>query len=52
MPYFQAELKAAISKVAGLSTIQGQDALVDYVLAAAGDTDNDGQLTVEEINQA
>ena len=45
------ELRAAISKVVGLSTIEGQDALVDYVLAAAGDTDKDGELTVDEINK-
>ena len=44
-------MKAAISKVAGLSTIESQDALVNYVLEAAGDKDQDGQLTVEEINK-
>ena len=47
----QAELKDAISKVAGLSTIEGQDALVDYVLASAGDKDQDGELTIDEINK-
>jgi len=47
----KAELKAAICKVAGLSTIEGQDALVDYVLDAAGDKDKDGKLTVDEINK-
>ena len=47
----KAELRAAISKVAGLSTIEGQDALVDYVLDAAGDDDKDGQLTIDEINK-
>ena len=45
------ELRAAISKVVGLSTIGGEDALVDYVLQAAGDVDNDGVLTVDEINR-
>ena len=45
------ELRAAISNVAGLSTIEGQGALVDYVLEAAGDADKDGKLTVEEINK-
>ena len=45
------ELRAAISKVVGLSTIGGENALVDYVLAAAGDTDKDGELTVDEINK-
>ena len=45
------ELRAAISNVAGLSTIEGQDALVDYVLEAAGDADKDGELTVEEIKE-
>ena len=48
----KAELKAAISKVAGLSTIEGQDALVEYVLDAAGDEDKDGQLTIDEINMS
>ena len=47
----KAELKAAIAKVAGLSTIDGENALVDYILEAAGDKDGDGVLTVEEINQ-
>ena len=45
------ELRAAISKVVGLSTIGGENALVDYVLQAAGDVDNDGVLTVDEINR-
>ena len=45
------ELRAAISKVVGLSTIRGENALVDYVLQAAGDVDNDGVLTVDEINR-
>ena len=45
------ELRAAISKVVGLSTIVGENALVDYVLQAAGDVDNDGVLTVDEINR-
>ena len=45
------ELRAAIAKVVGLSTIEGENALVDYVLAAAGDTDKDGELTVDEINK-
>ena len=49
--FLQDELKAAITKVAGLSTIESQDALVDYVLEAAGDKDQDGHLTVEEINK-
>ena len=44
------ELRAAISKVVGLSTIGGENALVDYVLQAAGDVDNDGVLTIDEIN--
>ena len=29
----------------------GQDALVDYVLSAAGDEDKDGQLSIDEINK-
>ena len=45
------ELRAAISKVVGLSTIGGENALVDYVLQAAGDVDNDGVLTIDEINR-
>ena len=45
------ELRAAISKVVGLSTIGGENALIDYVLQAAGDVDNDGVLTVDEINR-
>lgn len=47
----KAELKAAIANVAGLSTIDGENALVDYILEAAGDKDGDGVLTVDEINQ-
>ena len=47
----KAELREAISNVVGLSTIEGENALVDYVLAAAGDTDRDGELTVNEINK-
>ena len=46
----KSELKAAICKIAGLSTIEGQDALVDYVLDAAGDDNKDGVLTLDEIN--
>ena len=46
----KSELKAAICKIAGLSTIEGQDALVDYVLDAAGDDNKDGMLTLDEIN--
>merc|ERR1719367_519484 len=42
----KSELKAAICKIAGLSTIEGQDALVDYVLDAAGDDNKDGTLMV------
>jgi len=48
----KAELRAAIEKVVGLSTYEGQDVLVDLVMAAAGDVDEDDQLTVEEINAA
>jgi hypothetical protein len=47
----KAELREAISNVVGLSTIEGENALVDYVLTAAGDTDRDGELTVNEINK-
>ena len=47
----KSELRAAMVKVLGMSTFEGQDTLLDYVLAAGGDTDNDGQLTVEEINK-
>jgi len=48
----KAELVSAIARIAGLSTYYGQDALVDLVMAAAGDVNTDGQLTVEEINAA
>ena len=46
----KAELKAAISNVAGLSTIDGENTLVDYILEAAGVKNGDGVLTVDEIN--
>ena len=48
----KAELRAAIEQVVGLSTFDGQDVLVDLVMAAAGDVDQDDQLTIEEINAA
>ena len=47
----KSELREAISNIVGLSTIEGENALVDCVLAAAGDTDRDGELTVDEINK-
>ena len=45
------ELKAAMSKILDMSTYEGQDVLLDYVLAAGGDTDKDEKLTLEEINK-
>ena len=47
----KAELRAAISNFAGLSTFEGQDTLVDYVLEAAGDADKDGQLIINKISK-
>ena len=46
------ELRSAMAKILGMSTYEGQDTLLDYVLAAGGDTDEDGKLTVEEINKS
>ena len=46
------ELKQAIERIVGLSTFEGQDALVDMVMAATGDVNDDAKLTVEEINAA
>jgi len=46
------ELRAAIERVVGLSTYAGEDALVDLVMEAAGDIDNDKKLTIDEINAA
>ena len=45
------ELRQAIEKVLGLSTHECQDMLIDYVMATGGDVNNDGKLTVEEINK-
>ena len=45
------ELKVAIEKIGGLSTIQGEDSLVNYIMEVAGDTNKDGKLTIEEINK-
>jgi len=46
------ELRAAIERVVGLSTYAGEDALVDLVMEAAGDVDDDKKLTIDEINAA
>ena len=45
------ELKSAMSKILGMSTCIGQDVLLDYVLVAGGDTDQDEKLTLDEINK-
>ena len=47
----KAELRAAIEKVVGLSTYEGQDALLDLVMEAGGDADKDGHITIDELNQ-
>ena len=47
----RSQLKVAIEKIGGLSTIQGEDSLVNYIMEAAGDTNKDGKLTIEEINK-
>ena len=46
----KAELRAAIESVVGLSTFEGQDALLEMVMEAGGDADKDGNITIEEIN--
>ena len=40
-----------MAKILGMSTYEGQDILVDYVLDAGGDTDKDEKLTLDEINK-
>ena len=46
------ELRSAMVKILGMSAHEGQDILLDYVLAAGGDADNDGTLTMAEINRS
>ena len=46
------ELRSAMVKILGMSAYEGQDILLDYVLAAGGDADNDGTLTMAEINRS
>jgi hypothetical protein len=46
----KAEISEAMSHCLKLSSYEGQDALIDMVLVAAGDVNNDGVLTLEEIN--
>ena len=43
------ELREAISRIACLSTFDGQETLIDFVLETAGDVDKDGQLSIDEI---
>ena len=45
------ELRTALGKVLGFSTIEGQNVLLDYVLTTGGDADDDGELTLEELNK-
>ena len=46
----KAELRTAIERVVGLSTFEGQDALLDMVMEAGGDADRDGNITIDELN--
>ena len=41
-----------LHELQGFQPNYGQDALVDLVMAAAGNVNTDGQLTLEEINAA
>ena len=47
----KAELRSAIANLLGLSTVEGQDTLLDHVLDAGGDKNLNSQLTLEEINE-
>ena len=46
----KAELRVAIERVVGLSTFEGQDALLNMVMEAGGDKDKDGNITIDELN--
>ena len=46
----KSELRAAIERVVGLSTFEGQDALLNMVMEAGGDADKDGNITIDELN--
>ena len=46
----KAELRTAIERVIGLSTFEGQDDLLDFVLEAGGDANKDGNITIDEMN--
>ena len=43
-------MRAAIEKIVGLSTYEGQHDLIETIIDIAGDEDGDGMLTLEEIN--
>ena len=45
------EIRQAIEKVIGLSTHECQDMLIEYVMKTGGDVNNDGHLTLEELNK-
>ena len=47
----KAELRSAIANLLGLSTSEGQDALLLYVLHAGGDRNLNQQLTLDEMNK-
>ena len=47
----QEELMTAMKNILGFSTHEGQYTLIKRVLSAGGDTDHDGKLSLDEINQ-
>ena len=46
------EIRHAIEEVLGMSTHEHEHMLIDYVMSTAGDTNNDGQITLDELNKA
>jgi 2',3'-cyclic-nucleotide 2'-phosphodiesterase (5'-nucleotidase family) len=46
------DIRHAIEKVLGMSTHEHEHILIDYVMSIGGDTNNDGQITLDELNKA
>lgn len=45
------EIRQAIEEVLGMSTHEHENLLVDFIMSAGGDEDNDGKLTLDELNK-